>query len=209
MLILGGFEVKKTQDFKLSLILILFMLCVVAMSSLNFVSAFFTSTANISGDVNFHNVTLEVNAEEDDYPIFAQNLTSILPGDSVSFDGLTVTNSGSADVYVVLNVKVVVEKSGSTLKTDSKWYNLENEEIDVADMSNNSVGASELAASKSETLSLTYEFVGADYNDDFKGASVTVSVSAYCIQKANLEEIDGIEEDDLIAAYMLVADYNK
>ena len=198
---------KKTNSLNSTFFLIVVFLLLVVMGSIGATVAYFTAQSSKSGDINFHDVTLTLNSTNGD-DIFSSDLTAVMPGQILSFDNLTVVNDGSADVYVILQLKLTFTKNDTPLKTVNKWFNLNYQEINTEDLMQNETGASELETGNYQTLSLDYELVGSDFDNDYKGASIQVSVSAYCIQKENLPEIDGLESEALVATYMLVTDYN-
>lgn len=201
---------KKTRSFSPALFLIASFLLAVFVGSVGFSIAYFSSKESKSGDINFHDIVLEINSENSDDAIFSSTLTA-LPGDTLDFSSVSVKNAGTADVYAILKLEVKFTKVDTTETSDVKWYNLTNTEteINTANLIANTVGATELAKKASQKLSLTYDLDGTIFNDDYKNATIQVVITAYSIQKDNLQTIDEITDKALIATYMLVNDYNK
>ena len=204
---------KKTKSVNLPLLLLSVFLLFIIAGSIGYSVAYFTSRDSKNGNIYFHDIDLEVSSLNDGNSIFDKTLTSVLPGDTLSFDAISITNTGSAPVYAILKLKIVFKDSSGVETEDSftKWYNLTSTttEINTSNLLGNTVGATELAAGDSKTLSLSYNLSGETFGDEYKNGQIQVVLSAYCIQKDNLETIEGIQDKSLIATYMLVTDYNQ
>ncbi len=193
----------KTRDYKTKILTILFCLSVFVVSALNVTSAYFTSVDTRSGDVNFHTVSLEINSSNAGNVMFTQTI-NVLPGDTINFDHISVENVGSADVYSIISLEVISTKADSSIFKDTVWCNLSNSMINVENLEQNSVKATEIASGDYVDLTLTYTFDGNVYNDSFKNATSKVVLTAYCIQKDNLEQVGEIQDKGLIATYLLI-----
>ena len=105
--------------FWFSLIFIVFTLaCVVGVSN-----AYFTSTSNKQGEIKFQDLTIELSSTNPQ-SVFSTNLTSVFPGDTVTFNEVSVKNTGEVDIYSILNLKITIT-SPKTTKVETSWHNLE------------------------------------------------------------------------------------
>lgn len=168
-----------------------------------YVNAYFTASANKSGDLTFSNVELEITSTNEGGKLFSSDVVP-LPGSTLTFDNISVENAGEAEVFAIINCNIYTIRAGYTDYNVDLWYNLQGEQIDVKNMATNAVEATSIAVEGSASLDLEYTFDDSIYDNSFKGATTTVTLKAVAIQAENLEAIGDIEEDALIATYILV-----
>ena len=173
-----------------------------------YTTAYFTASSNASGGLNFSDISLEINSENEDGALFSADLTSVVPGDTISFDNISVNNTGDADIYSLLHLSIVISKTGQEDYTISNWYNLSGTALNV-NMASNTTKATLLEKNVPEDVALTYTFEGSSFGDTFKNSNITVTLQAVGIQAENLEQVEEITDEALIAAYLLVEDYNN
>ena len=173
-----------------------------------YVNAYFTASASKKGDLNFHTIGLTINTGNENNSVFSTTIEKIVPGQTLSFNNISVQNTESADVYVLMNFNLTIQKTDSTRYIIDTWYNLAGDEANVSDMENNTTEATEVTASNSQSLDLEYLVDGNIFDNSFKNATVNATIKAVGIQTQNLEPIGSITSDPLIAAYMLIEDFH-
>lgn len=197
---------RKTTSYLFWLIL----LSVVAAlgSVVAYVNAYFTATASKSGEINFHKIGLEINTNNANNTLFSADVGYVLPGDTITLDHVSVKNSGSADVYALVNFDIRIARAGYTDYVVNHWYNLAGGGCYIEDLSANTTEATELIKGDSQNLSLSYHFDRHTFDNTFKKAKATITLKAVGIQTANLESVEGITSKPLIAAYMLLEEFH-
>ena len=171
--------------------------------SMNVTYAYFTATATEKKStattavirVGFDSsTTTEINSN-----VLTSHVDNIFyPGDVLSAQG-KIENSGKSNIYAILVFKVLVTKKGETEAQTAieKYYSFDGSgnqvEIVVSNnsFSNNACLIEAPNANKTNnytrSFSVSYEFVGADYDDDYQEASVEYLIAAYAVQTTNLE----------------------
>jgi len=137
-----------------------------------------TSTAILS--IKLANEQVQVNS-------VAYGSQLLVPGDTLAFTG-SLKNESSLSVYAVMVLKTVITKSNSESDTLTKYFSRDNANWVEIKIENEAFNGDAFEMAKNATLSFDFEQVlnGADFNNDYFGAEVVVSVSAYSIQTANL-----------------------
>jgi len=190
--------------------IVAFAIVALLTSVVAYVSAYFTASADKSGKLVFHNIDLEVTTTNEENALFSTSIGKIVPGRTISFADVDVTNSGTASVYALLNLNIHVTRPGYTDVNFNYWYDFSNNEIDVADMLQNTIPAVEIEAGATNSPTLTHKFEGEVYNNSFIGATAKVTLRAVGVQTENLKPIgEDITDEGLIAAYMLVDEFKE
>ncbi len=173
-----------------------------------YTNSYFTSTSKKSGDLNFANIDLVIDSTNKNDALFSSYLPDIIPGDKLTFENISVTNSGNTDIYTVLNLNIYTTRTGYTDYQIDKWYNLYGEEINPKQMENNTVEATKVLIGDSQDLTeLSYDFDGNIYDNTFKGSQTLVTLRAVAVQADNLQPIENVEQEELIATKMLMNDF--
>ena len=175
-----------------------------------YVHAYFTASASKKGDITFHDINLELTTANSNNALFTADVEGIVPGDLLDVSNVTVKNSGTADVYTLVNFNIYITREGYTDCNIDYWYNLQGSTVKVEDMEANTTKATSLAVNGTQTLNFSHRFDGAIYDNTFAKSNVSVTVRAMGIQTQNLESIGTITDSGLIAAAMLVEEnYTK
>ena len=93
-------------------------------SMVGLANAYFTSTSEKDGEINFHNVELQINSTNQNSALFSTT-SKLIPGESINFSNISVKNVGTADIYSLVNLNIYVQRAGYTATTQDLWYNLE------------------------------------------------------------------------------------
>ncbi len=115
---------KKSKGLESNIFYFILFLAFAVLCGIGFSNSYFTAIGSTAGDVSFHNLKLEVNTPNEENSLFSTNLTTLLPGDTIEFTEVEVKNSGTADVYSLVNLNIVVSKTGQTDYVVNHWYNL-------------------------------------------------------------------------------------
>lgn len=191
--------------------------------SMNIVYAYFTATATPAVSesktgvirIGFTETTTEkINSASID----ASQL--LVPGDNLEIDG-AIENKGLSAVYSILKFDVEISKNNSTLKHITKYYTIKNVDLDAVTEEDNNL--TEIAGNednytatafyleaanedKSNTyitpFKITYNFDGAIYGNDYQGANVNYTATAYAIQTVNLT--DDASKEQMVATNLLM-----
>lgn len=199
---------SKRKEVSYVYLLVVFLIVSALASVVAYVNAYFTSTASKDGDLTFHNIKLEVNTTNENNSVFSATLGTVVPGDTLEFNEVSVKNTGTADVYSLINLNISITKADNSEYVINEWYNLAGEEVSVNNMTTNTTEATLVATSGSEYVSLSYKFDGNTFDNSFKNSQINATLKAVGIQSANLEPIGTITSDPLIAAYMLIESFN-
>ena len=115
----------------------------------------------------------------------------MLPGDSLDIDGI-VENNGTSKVYVLLNFAINVTKlDGTSESVCSKTYTIANSKLSEVTGTVGSYSAVAMTleaanANKTNTYKLNFKlshlFDVYKYNNEYKNATVTYTLSAHAIQ---------------------------
>ncbi len=136
-----------------------------------------------------------------------QVATKIVPGSSVTYQGL-VQNTGTADMYAVLECHVTVD--GNTVQT--QYYTATGTKLTYEDAQNAfTTGATPIAVNATSQFKIEFVF-DTGYDNSYKNKSATLQVVARAIQQSHLTAVQAtnqllsgyIPADALPAAYTRV-----
>lgn len=197
---------KKEKNFNLSLwiLLIVLAVCFGVLGTY----AYFTATATESSPLQFGNLTLAFTDGTNELTdsTFSAMFTKVLPGDTIDFSKVYVKNKGNIDSYALIRLDINISGDNVSDYSKSQWYNLEGSTIDVSDLTINTIGATFVTAGGSHTTSFTYTFDGEEFDDSFKGANISLTLSVFAIQ-SNLPAHNVYTTTPLYATYLLVNEY--
>ena len=171
-------------------------------SIVTYVNAYFTANADKKGNLDFHNIELEL--DTDGVDSFSMNLTELSPGDTLELTDVSVKNVGTAELYAIINLNIYITRPGYTDYNVDYWKDLEGNDVNISDLNSNTVGATKVALNGSKALNLSHTFDGAIFDNSFKNATAKITLNAYGIQTTHLEPIGSISDENLIATKMLV-----
>ena len=162
--------------------------------SVNATYAYFTASASKQEATTTTGIIRIVFTDETSGLINSQPITDsvkVLPGDTLSVSG-AVKNSGNASCYAILELKVEVKRTGESdaEAKRSKFYTFVGStltEIEEIENGYNAV-AFTLAVNETKNISFSYEFDVYEYDNTYKNASATYSLTAHAIQTANLND---------------------
>ena len=180
---------------------------IIIASMVGLANAYFTSTADKEGEINFHNVELQINSTNQNSALFS-TASTLIPGESISFSNISVKNIGTTDIYSLINLNIYIQRVGYTASVTDLWYNLDGAGVNYKNISSNTTNATKLEVNASQNLNLSYEFRSCKYNNTFKNSSVKITLRAVGIQSANLQEVEEITSEPLIASYWLINDFH-
>ncbi len=166
---------------KLSLgVLLSTFVCVLLFAvTINVAYAYFSATATKEITINFH--TLEVNVAETTSGALTQQLNGALPGDTINFSDIKISNTGSADAYTLVNLGVTIAKSNQATITYNEWYNLDGTKVDTSNFAINTAGATHLSSDETKNLNLNWTIPGS-VDDNYQGSTITTKVTAHALQ---------------------------
>lgn len=201
--------VKQKGKFKfIGLYLIVAILLIASVFSATF--AWFTASSNKSGELTFANISLELgqNGTKLSNSTFKTSyLNTITPGDSIDFNNISVKNTGNSAIYSLLQLNVGITAPGFEKLNFVTWYNLLGNKVNTVNLPNNTVGASLVNPNETSNVDFSYTFNGDEFDNNFKNASVEISLSA-CGMQSYLPESDVYAEDSLYAVELLINEYN-
>lgn len=115
---------KKAKEIGLNIFWIVLTLGIAILCAFGFSTSYFTATGNANGELKFHNILLEVNTPNEANALFSTELKTVVPGDTIEFENVSVKNSGTADIYSLVNLNIKISKAGQTDYNINQWYNL-------------------------------------------------------------------------------------
>lgn len=188
------------------LIVLLFSFCV------HSVYAYFTATTNRDFTLEF--ATLEIDLQnsgtsiQNDSAVITNLIEGVMPGDSISFNNITVANTGTGDSYVLVNVKIQI----STTLSYDLWYNLAGTVIDIdnitSDMSASLLTkASTSTTTDTATFNASWTIPGADVTDAYQSAPISLEIKAYAVQAYLPDRPNTFASDAHYASYFICNNY--
>ena len=167
--------------------------------SMNATYAYFTASAKAADGIA-QTATLLVTVSDDTAgSINSSTITSstkIIPGDILTING-SVVNDGNVQAYVILEFKVTTTKSGAGSSTveEHKFYSLSGTNLIEITGSNGTYSVNAFAIDApnenrtntySKNFKIDYLFNVYDYDNSYKNAQATYTVTAHAIQTANI-----------------------
>ncbi len=131
--------------------------------------------------IEMSNDQVQVNSVEYDSQL-------LVPGDTLTFTG-KLNNTGSSPVYTIMVLKTEIKRTDGQEDTPLiKYYTYASNEWSEMTINNGafSLDSFELKNSTSLDFSLDQTLAGEKYGEEYFGASVVFTVSAFSIQTANL-----------------------
>lgn len=199
---------KTRKHISLLFWLIVFALVSVIGSAVAYINAYFTASSSRGGDLTFHNIELQLNSSNPEGSIFAEEI-KVIPGDTVEFSNLSVENVGTDEVFSLVNLNIYIVRSGYADYNIDIWKNLDGDDVNFYNFSQNTTGATKLAIDETKNLTLSHTFAGEIFDNSFQNVTAAVTIKAVGIQTKNLEAIDSITQDNLIASRMLVDEFGS
>lgn len=198
-------KLKQARAYVLAFLLLIFISCVSVLS----VRAYFTAKATNSGELTFG--LIEVNlldstganfANSGDESFQTKYVTGILPGSVISIDDAQVKNTGTHEEYVLLNFDVNIAEGTTKELHYNIWYNIAGEEVNINNFAVNSAKASLIQPNAYETTNIVWKVPGDAVDNNYKGATAKVTLTAYGVQ-ANIIDEDKYQNKDLYASYFI------
>lgn len=163
--------------------------------SMNATYAYFTSSVEKQSASNSTGIIKIIFTDETKELINTEEITEstkILPGETLRVSG-AIKNSGTASCYAILKFNIKVKRSNETEAVDklTKYYSFNNStltEIIATDDAYN-VNAFTLNVDQIKNIDIAYEFDFFEYDNTYKNATATYSLSACAIQTANLTDV--------------------
>lgn len=186
-----------------SLILVLFLLILVSSN----VYAWFTARARYEDTPTFATLEVDITSGSTsmtDSSFTTTYLNNVYPGSTISFNSLSISNTGNEAVYTIVKLKLKFEINSNSY-VFIYYYNLDGERIDNINLENNTAPASLLNAGQSDSVNLSFTLNGDEFTNDFKQTSIEVTFTALAIQSTLPEDETGVyPTDGLYAVYYLV-----
>lgn len=169
-----------------SLKLLGLILLISAFFAVSVTYAFFSSSSSKSGSFVFANIELNIlhsnNSSATNETFQATLPENLTPGDILTFNNLKIKASADSDLYTLVKLDVIVNKTDTTKVTHSVWYNLEGKSLIAENINSNSLPASLVRSKESVITDFSYVFDGNIYDNSYKRATVDVKFSAYGVQ---------------------------
>ncbi len=153
--------------------------------SMNVTYSFFTATAKkqvASTTIG----TIRIGLTNDQVQVNSEDFDSqkIVPGDEISISA-RVINQGSAGIYAILKFTVnIVATDTSYNKNMSMFYSFD--ENGLVEILSSSGTCFVLETTQYQDFSISTDFSAVSYGNEFQQATVSITLSAYSIQTANL-----------------------
>lgn len=168
--------------------------------------AYFTAKASTKDDFNFGTISvnlLDSNGNTVSGESFAtRTLTNIIPGSTIDLSNLKVSNNGSHDEYVLINMNAQIISDSSDVLEYSVWYNTCGEEVEISNFAINTAKATFIKSYNSVLTNIKWQVPGTPLTSDFIGADLVISVAAFGVQ-ALLPEAELYENKALYASYFI------
>lgn len=151
-------------------------------------------------EINLSNENGEINDV-----VFSSNyfLDSIIPGDKLSFKNIKITNNSDVGVYCLVNLHLEITPQNNNITKIDCWYNLDGTMLNQ-DIDNNSISATDLSKNQFKTINFDYIFNGSDFDNQFKNATINITIKTCAIQDS-LEQNANFESKDIYASYLIVS----
>lgn len=175
------------------------------------VYAYFTSKASSKGEVSFGN--LEVNLLDTSNNTISgeafatQSLSNIIPGSEINLSNIKVSNTGSHDEYVLMNVNAKISKTGANDLEYSIWYNVFGEEVNVNNFAINVTEATYIKSSEFAITNIKWKVPGLPLTSEYIGANLDISIAAYGVQTF-IPGSEIYENKSLFASYFICKNAN-
>lgn len=174
--------------------------------SMNAVFAYFTATttekyAHTQTGIIAINFTEDTAANEIQEGEVTVSRTLLMPGDTLIAKA-TLKNIGTSPAYCIFKLNLKITKNGSTESKTvvNKFYSLEEDKSTLVHLVPTGDEYTEpafiLAKDEELQLRIPHKFEGADYDNSYKNATVTYTISAYAIQVANID--NGVDATNLL-----------
>lgn len=185
--------------------------------SITYTYAYFTSRAlTRGGDTGVSKLNISMLYQNDssnssyklDYAKGSSSVrhTNLSPGDSVAIDDLRVKNTGTTQVYALLNLDVKVNKSEQIPLHYNYWYNLDGEMVNTSNYALNTANATLLSNTGStqekNVSAINFLFDGDVVGTEYAEADITIKVSIIGVQ-AQLSEASKYVSESNYASYLI------
>jgi len=208
-------DVKKQSRAKQTALVFLgaVLLAVLSFFTVLSVRAYFTSTAEKSGELNFGTIEVKLLDGTSDFTASSfqtKYLTGIMPGSTLNFNSINVKNTGTHNAYVLLNLDVSIpskDGNASKLLHYNKWFNANGEEVNTTNMAINQTKPTLIASGASVTSNIQWK-VPSIVGNDYKTSTVTVNMTVYGSQ-TNLKDAAAYADHQLYASYFICSNASK